>query len=171
MRGYTSTAVFSKKEILRLSPEDQLKLINSIPLTEENFRVTFDTRLKDSSSETKGRYILSTLRRLGFTRSRPMKEAILSRTRSLPDSFLLASYAADELNVTESPKTKPVPGGDPERELTAYFSCTYEVINEGSYYYSLFHVRDPETDTDLLTVQERPGRALAFHALLPGKSP
>ena len=159
------------KEVLRLSPEDQLKLINSIPLTVENFCTTMDTLLKDSSSGTKGRYILSTLRRLGFTRSGAMKEAILSRARSLPDSFLLASYAADELNVTESPKTKPVPGGDPERELTAYFSCSYETVNEGSYYYTLFHVTDPETDTDLLTVQERPGRALAFHALLPGKSP
>jgi len=160
------TITIPMEEVRKLPAGDQLKLINSVPLTKENFFYVMDELLAPADNGAKGRFILHTLKRAGYGHSRDasLKQAVLSRIALLPDNRLLLGYAIYRLNMKGSFRTQK---GDPELELGAYFSCDYEIINEKSRFHTVFTVCDPEDDLALLTAREEDGKLSDVICLLP----
>lgn len=145
----------SAAEIRKLDRADQMKMIRNTPVSVESFCYIMDDLLADSDAAVRGRHILFTLRKLHFTRDDALKKAIIDRTLQLPDNRLLLAYAVSHLNINGAFTARQ---GDPEKELTTYFDCGYEIGRERDSLYASFTVSDPESDAILLSAAEKEGK-------------
>ena len=147
------------EELQRLPMEDRQKVINNIPLSKNNFCHIMDHILSDADDSTKGKYILRSIERLGISRDTALKTAMAAAAAALPDNRLLLAYVLHNLHVKgEFMASK----GTPEKELTAYFDCRYEVVNNNTDFYCDFLVVNPEADDILLSAREENGK-LSHH--------
>lgn len=144
----------STEEIRSLGREDQLKMIWNTPVSQETFCYIMDDLLADSPAALKGKYLLHAIDRVRFAGKTDMKKVIAGRTAQLPDNRLLLSYVLDLLNVREQYTCRE---GDPEKELTTYFSCDYEIIRDSKNLYAVFSVSEPIDGKHLLSVTEEEG--------------
>jgi len=144
----------STDEIRKLGREEQLKMIRNTPLSAESFCYIMDDLLADSDDAERGKYILHAIRRVRYSGDEPMKKAIIERTARLQNNRLLLSFALRRLNVQD--KVSPQKG-DPEKELSTFFTCDYEIVRESDKMYAVFTVSDPESGAILLDVLEKDG--------------
>ena len=142
------------EDIRKLPIEDQRKLINSTPLTVDNFRYSMETLLAGCSAAEKGRFILQTVARFDPSVNIALKRCVADASALLPDSRLLLAYLLYRMNIKGGWKA---PEGIPEKELTCCFTNRYEIVNENTRFYTLFHIVDPESDWDVLCVREQDG--------------
>lgn len=141
-------------QIRRLSMEDQQKMINNIPLSRDNFCYLMDHVLCEADAGSKGVFILRTIDRMLSSRDMALKKALVDEVSRLPDNRLLLAYVLDCLNVRGN--WTPAEG-DPERELTTYFDCSYEMVSQSSSFFCSFQVSDPADGHVLLVVREEGG--------------
>ena len=152
--GSLRTITVPIEEICLMPAEDQLRLVRSIAVTETSVTQIMEHMLKDAGFEVKGRFLLSVTRRLLSSKNVPLKKTVAGFAARLPHNRLLLAYILDSLHIQDR---FPAAAGDPEKELTAYFTCRYEIVNLDSEYYSLFHVTDPEQGVNVLSAIEREG--------------
>ena len=145
--------------IKELPVEEQRRLINNVPLTEENFRYCMDSLLADSSPEEKGRYILRTVDRLGRSGDFTLKKSIADAAAGLPDSRLLLAYVVHRLILKGTWQAKQ---GIPEKELSFCFGSSFEIVNETNRFHTLFEIIDPESGRMIFSVKEEDG-ALSWY--------
>ena len=150
LRNYSLTT----EEIRSLGREDQLKMIRNTPLSAESFRYIMDDLLSGSSAQERGKYILHAIQQSRFSKDDALKKAIVEQAALLPDNRLLLSFAIHRLGTkgNDTPRN-----GDPEKELSTWFTCEYEIERENNEVYALFTVSDPESGSILLDVIEKDG--------------
>lgn len=150
----------SAKEIGALGRDEQLKMIWNTPITLESFQYIMDDLLADQAAEVRGRFILHTVRQIRFDRNTALKKPVMERTAKLPDNKLLLSYVGNMLGIKE--KADPQPG-EPERELSTYFECEYEIERENKRLYVDFLISAPEGG-NLLHAREENGELKRIYA-------
>lgn len=138
-------------EIRALPKEEQLKLINSTPITAESFTHIMDILLAGRGSAEQGRYILNCVSRLRGSGNTSMKMMVAKRASLLPDNRLLLAHVISMLYLNA--KLQPQQGS-PEREIDTYFDCSYEIVNSGPSFYTVYTVQVPESTAILLTARE-----------------
>ncbi len=154
--GRMKNISLSVEEIRSFTREEQQELIFNTPLTKNSFLYTMDELLNDKDDILKGRFILSTLSRMYFSREKGLKEAVLEKTALLSDNRLLLSYVAYRLNLA-LPK-KQIREGAPEKELKNYFACDYHIVNKNDSFKVCFEVTDPDSPQfDLISMEEKNG--------------
>ena len=133
-------------ELRTLSPDEQLALINNLPVSEESFVYVMDELIADKEPALRGRFILGTLNKLGYLRKDKFKKKILEEAAKLPDNRVLLRYLYYRLNYEYDliePEANP---GFSREELRTYFDCDFHVVNEKSSYSVHFIVADPVND-------------------------
>lgn len=144
----------SPEDIRKIPAREREKVIHNLPLSRGNFRYIMENILKDADDRKKGAFILRTMERMGSCKDRALKQAVADAAARLSDNRLLLAYVEDRLGVRASERAA---AGDPVRELTAYFDCLYEFVNNDSSFYCDFKVVDSESGRLLLVVREQEG--------------
>ena len=144
----------SMDEVRTLSPEDQRRMVNNLPLTAGNFRYAIDELLAGSDPVEKGHFLLRMTARLTGSKDSALKRAVAEQAALLPDSRLLLAYIVYSLHLRGGYTAQQ---GTPEKELAAYFRCGYHIIVDTTGFVTLFSVSDPESGEDIVFVEERDG--------------
>ena len=144
----------STEEIRSLGREEQLKMIWNTPVSKESFCYIMDDLLADSPAALRGKYILHAIKQARFSEIKGLKQEMTLRAESLPDNRLLIAYVLNLLMDREKPVCRE---GDPEKELTTYFSCGYEIVRDNKKLYAVFSVSEPVNGNLLLSVTEENG--------------
>ena len=146
----------SLEEVRTLPPDEQLALINNLPVSEETFGYVMDELIADKEPALRGRFILSTLNKLMHFRDAKFKKRIVEEAAKLPDNRLLLKYLCYRLNYDAKLKDSRSHAGSAREELRTYFDCDFHVVNEKSSYSVHFIVADPaEKQWDVIHLIER----------------
>jgi len=143
------------EEILKLDLESQKKMIYNTPLTAGTLKHIMSDVLKDESASVKGRFLVHAGGKSRLSRDTKLKKAIIDHALELPDNRILIYYLTGALSVKAGLPEK----GDQRRELTEYFNCEYEVIDQNDTYrveYSIV-TEDPK-EAFVLFANEQDGR-------------
>lgn len=158
------------EEIHALDVQDQRKMINNMPLSTGSIRYVMSTLLAGSSAQEKGQYLLRTTERIRYTGMKNLQNEVLKQAASLPDHGLLVRYIALHMRIDKLP---PILEGKPDKEISTYFTCGYQMINEKSSFYVEYRVTDP-ADSDngngIISVEEKDGRLSAVWSCVKGIS-
>lgn len=153
----------SADEIYDLGREEQLKMIRNTPLTVESFCHIMDDLLADSDAMTKGHFILFAIKETWHAKKPGLHKAIIERIAKLPYSRLLLAFALRKLNAKGSFAQT---ASDPEKEMSTYFTCDYNIVRSNKRMYAEFTVSDPETNTRLLGAMEEKGNLRSLDSAL-----
>ena len=143
------------EEIRKIPVAEREKVINNIPLSRDNFRYIMEEILGDAEDRKKGAFILRTIQRMDGSRDMLLKKALADETARLSNNRLLQAYVEDCLKVKSLKRAEK---GDPAQELSVYFSCDYEMVNNESSFFCDFEIRDPVSGKILLMVREQEGK-------------
>lgn len=142
-------------EIQKLGREEQLKMIRNTPLTLESFSYIMNELLGDSGAAVRGQYLLFVIERIRASSDTALKKAVIRAITALANNRLLYVFALYRFSFSGS---YSIQKGDPEKELSTYFSCTYSISRDSKTMHVAFSISDPESRMILLKSTEANGQ-------------
>ena len=144
-------------EIRELGKEEQQKMVWNTPITGESFQYIMDELLADQEPAVRGKFILHAAEEIRYTKDASLKKAVAGQAAKLPDNRLLLRYIQNKLRIENRAEPRE---GDPEREISSFFRCEYEIERDRQQMYVDFCIRDPETGSILLHARDIQNRLL-----------